>query len=208
MALRGWRGRYFCAPYILICALFARPALGQAAELVAADKEKPTIAAGLDDNDRGGSFTLEPALLMPAGALAKIVDPGMGANVNFDIGFTPRWSMIFGGAFYDLRGKANPDLHLVFAPAWMGLRHKAQFQKWVEVFGDLSLSGTYVKAFLTNSGTGAIETLDAGGIVGAGIDLIPLPWLVIGVSTRVHLVIEPGQVYPFFQTGLRLGVRG
>ncbi len=204
MALRGRRGQLFGAPYILFCVLGV-----SAAALVAEEAPAIVVApAESGDGQRGGSFTLEPAFLIPAGALAKVVQGGAGANVNFDIGLSPRWSMIFGGAFYDLRGSLNPDLHLVLAPAWVGLRHKAQFQRWVEAYADISVAGTYAKAFLTNSGTGSIETLDGGGIFGAGLDLIPLPWLVLGVSTRVHMIIEPGQVYPLLQMGLRLGVRG
>jgi hypothetical protein len=67
------------------------------------------LPLGAASEDRGGSFSLVPAVLMPAGRLASAVHPAPQMNLDFDVGISPRWSVIFGAAYSDHEQRANPD---------------------------------------------------------------------------------------------------
>src|SRR5688572_6041881 len=83
---------------------------------------------------RGGSFSVGPALLIPTSPLDKVFHNTLGYNVNFDIGVSPDISVIFGGGYYNQRGKENPDYYFVLAPVWGGIKSKNQFLPTVEVY--------------------------------------------------------------------------
>jgi hypothetical protein len=178
-------------PSLFIVALFLAPAL-QAAS----------------DDDRGGSFTLSPAVLMPAGRLATKIYAGPQANLDFDIGVNPRYSVIFGASYAELEEKLTPDARLVIAPAWFGFKSKAQIGPSVEVFWDTAAEIVYEKEYYRRVGNGSVENLDGGIQLGAGMDLWLTKWLLAGVESRAHMVFEKDEVFPFVQLGLRLGLRG
>jgi hypothetical protein len=159
-------------------------------------------------DERGGSFSLVPAVLMPAGRLAQTVHPGPISNLSFDIGISPRWSVIFGAGYADLESKLNREVRLLLAPAWFGFKSKAQIGPSVEVFWDFAAELVYEKLSFTHSGRGSIENLDPAMNVGAGMDLWLTSWLLTGVESRVRLVSTSGELFPFVQLGLRLGLRG
>jgi hypothetical protein len=159
-------------------------------------------------DQRGGSLSVEPSLLMPMGPLGQDYGAAAQADLDFDLGINPGWSMIFGAGYTTLPNLVQKDNYLTLAPAWIGLKSKAQFRQDVEIFWDLALEGTYAKEFYQNSGSGSIETLDGGGVAGAGFDLWLSPSLLIGTEVKAHLVVEGRDVYPFLQWGLRLGLRG
>jgi hypothetical protein len=159
-------------------------------------------------SDRGGSFTLSPAVLMPVGRLAKTTYAGPQANLLFDIGINPRYSVIFGASYADLESKLTPDARLMIAPAWFGFKSKAQIGPSVEVFWDTAAELVYEKESYLRKGNGAVENLDGGIQVGTGLDLWLTPWLLAGVESLAHLVIEKDEVFPFVQLGIRLGLRG
>ena len=98
---------------------------------------------------------------------------------------------------------------LVLVPAWFGMKSKAQFLPAVEInwslAGELFYEKNYVRG---NTGTGSLENLDGGMTAGAGFDLWLTKWLLAGVSSRAHFIIEGNQVYPLMELGLRLGIRG
>ncbi len=165
-------------------------------------------SAGWSADDRGGSFTLSPAVLMPMGRLGTAFHAGPQANLDFDIGISPRWSVIFGASYASLESKLNRESSLMIAPAWFGFKSKAQIGPSVEVFWDFAGELVYEKQSFIHRGHGAIENLDGGMMLGAGVDLWLLSWLLLGVESRAHLVVEPGEVFPFMQLGLRLGLRG
>jgi hypothetical protein len=159
-------------------------------------------------DQRGGSLSVEPSLLMPMGPLGQNYGAAAQANLDFDLGISPDWSMVFGAGYTTLPNLVQKDNYLTLAPAWIGLKSKAQFRQDVEIFWDLALEGMYAKEFYQNSGSGSIETLDGGGVAGAGFDLWLSPSLLIGTEVKAHLIVEGRDVYPFLQWGLRLGLRG
>lgn len=158
--------------------------------------------------DRGGSFSLVPSVLMPAGALSRTYEAAPQADLDFDIGIDPAWSLVFGVAYSEHASQLSPDAFLVLAPAWFGFKSKAQLRQDVELFWDLSAEMMYAKEYWRHSGSGSLETLDGGGVAGAGFDLLLTPWLLLGFEAKAHLVVEGRQVFPFAQLGLRLGLRG
>lgn len=145
---------------------------------------------------------------MPTGRLATTFHAAPQMNLDFDIGISPRWSVLFGAAYADLESKLTKQSRLMIAPAWFGFKSKAQIGPSVEVFWDFAAELVYEKHSYIHSGTGAIENLDGGGFLGAGMDLWLTDWLLMGVESRVHMVVEPGEVFPFVQLGLRVGLRG
>jgi hypothetical protein len=166
-------------------------------------------AAETEGVDRGGSFTLSPGLLLPAGALATQMDPGGIWNLDFDVGFSPAWSVIFGAGYSDLGNSVNHDARLMLVPAWFGLKSKAQIKPAIELYWSLAAEMTYEKAYLTgNTGGGSLENLDGGGAAAAGFDLWLTKWLLAGVDFKAHFIIEGSDVYPLMELGLRLGIRG
>ena len=158
--------------------------------------------------ERGGSFCVVPAVLMPAGRLDAAFYAAPQVNLDFDVGISPHWSVIFGAGFSDHESKANPDTRLVLAPTWFGFKSKAQILPTVELYWDFAGELAYEKEYFRGSGIGSIENLDGGVTVGAGFDLWLTKWLVTGVESKAHLLIEPGEVFPMVQLGLRLGIRG
>lgn len=163
---------------------------------------------GWSADDRGGSFSIVPAVLMPAGRLAQNFYAAPQLDLDFDIGVNPHWSVIFGAAYADLASKIDQDSRLLLAPAWFGFKSKAQIGPSVEVFWDCSAELVYEKQSFIHSGSGAIENLDGGFVVGAGMDLWLTPWLLTGIESKAHMVMEQGELFPFVQLGLRLGLRG
>jgi hypothetical protein len=160
-------------------------------------------------DNRGGAFCVVPGVLLPAGALEKAFYAAPIYNLDFDIGVSPDWSVIFGTAYADLPSKLNRDAHLLTVPAWFGFKSKAQFLPAVELFWDFAGELLYEKTYIGGkSGTGSVENLDGGLMLGAGFDLWLTKWLVTGVESKAHLIFEGGQIYPFVQLGLRIGVRG
>ena len=159
-------------------------------------------------DQRGGSLSVVPAVLMPMGPLGKHYGGAPQGNLDFDLGITPGWSMIFGAGYSTHQNLVQKDNYLTLAPAWFGFKSKAQFRQDVEIFWDLALEGVYAKEFYQNSGSGSIETLDGAGVAGAGFDLWLSPSLLLGMEVKAHLVVEGRDVYPFLQWGLRLGLRG
>jgi hypothetical protein len=159
-------------------------------------------------SDRGGAFSLEPSVMMPAGALSKVFYAAPQADVDFDIGIDPSWSLVFGAAYSEHASLLQSDAFLVLAPAWFGFKSKAHFRQDVELFWDLSAELVYAKEYWRSSGSGSLETLDGGGVAGAGFDLLLTPWLLLGCEAKAHLIVEGRDVYPFAQLGLRLGLRG
>src|SRR5688572_29365373 len=75
-------------------------------------------------NRMGGSFSLHPAFFLPAAPLDKVFHSTLGYNLDFDIGFSPDWSVIFGAGYADFRDRRNPDHYLLLAPAWFGIKSK------------------------------------------------------------------------------------
>jgi hypothetical protein len=157
---------------------------------------------------RGGSLSLEPAFLIPSGALSKVVSNTLGYNLNFDIGISQDFSMTFGGAYYNQQELANKDAYLMLCPAWAGFKSKNQFLPSAEVYWEVDAALYYEKEYLIQSGSGAIENLDGGGIIGAGFDVWWTRWLLSGFEAREHVVVENGQVFPFMQLGIRVGIKG
>jgi len=157
---------------------------------------------------KGGSFSLEPALLIPSSPLDKVVSNTLGYNANFDIGVSPDISVVFGGGYYNQRGQKNQDYYLLMCPVWFGVKSKNQFLPAAEVYWEAAAALYYEKSYLIQSSTGALENLDGGGILGAGFDIWWTRWLMSGFDAKAHLVVEDGQVFPFMQLGLRLGIRG
>lgn len=176
-------------------ACWAAALLGAVAGLPAAD-------------ERGGSFTLAPAVLMPAGRLGQAFHGAPQANLHFDIGISPRWSVIFGAAYAELVSKLNRDSRLMLAPAWFGFKSKAQIGPSIEVFWDTALEAVYEKHAFYHSGVGSIENLGGGMMLGTGLDLWLTGWLLAGIEARTHLIKEGDEVFPFVQWGLRIGLRG
>jgi hypothetical protein len=167
------------------------------------------LAAALSAADeRGGSFTLMPAALLPTGRLAQTHYPGPQANLDFDIGINPSWSVLFGAGYAELEHKLTPEARLLLAPAWFGFKHKAQLGPSVEIFWDFAGELFYEKQYYIHSGNGSTENLDGGMMLGAGFDLWLTNWLLAGVETRMHFIVEPGEIFPMMQLGLRLGLRG
>ena len=160
-----------------------------------------------DETDRGGSLTLEPGVLMPAGALAASYDAAPQLAADFDVGINRNWSLIFGGAYSDHQNSFNPQAQLVLAPGWMGFKSKKRIGDRVEVFWDLSGEVIYEKEYIHYT-SGSAQNLDGGGAAGAGFDLLLTDWLLLGCESRCHLVIENGEVFPLIQLALRLGLRG
>lgn len=158
--------------------------------------------------DRGGSFSLVPAVLIPAGRLATTFHAAPQINLDFDIGVNKRWSVVFGASYAQLQSKLNPDSNLLLAPAWFGFKHKAQIGPSVEVFWDIAGELVYEKLSIIHSGNGAVENLDGGVVLGAGLDLWLTKWLLAGIESKAHLIVESGEVFPMVQLGIRLGLRG
>jgi hypothetical protein len=167
-----------------------------------------TLSADEAGSDRGGSFSVEPAVLIPAGTLAQSFYAAPKINLDFDIGISPAWSLIFGAAYSEHANKLQDDVHLVLAPAWFGIKSKAQLRQDIELFWDLSAEMVYAKEYWRHSGSGSLETLDGGAAAGAGFDLWLTKWLLLGCDVRAHLVVEGSSVFPFAELGLRLGLRG
>jgi hypothetical protein len=188
----GIRGvKRACLLGLFICSWFSAQALAE------------------DVGQRGGSFCVVPSLLLPAGSLAAAFNPGVEWNLDFDVGLSPAKSVIFGVGYSDLESSFNREGRLVLVPAWFGFKSKAQFDPSVELYWSLAGELVYEKAYVRgNTGTGSLENLDGGAVAGAGFDLWLTPWLVAGVSSRAHFVIEGGQLYPLMELGLRIGVRG
>lgn len=161
-----------------------------------------------DINPRGGSFSLVPAFLLPASPLDRTLHPALGYNLDFDIGFSQGWSVIFGAGYNDLIGRQNPDYHLMLAPAWFGFKSKEQFLPAAEVYWEAAAVLFYEKGYFLNSSVGAQENLDGGAMIGAGLDIWWARWLLTGFQARILGVAEDGQLFPFMQLGLRAGVRG
>jgi hypothetical protein len=160
------------------------------------------------EEDRGGSFCLTPSLLLPSGVLASQFQAGGDWNLDFDVGISPAWSVIFGAGYADLKDQSNHDAGLLLVPAWFGFKSKVQL-KPVELYWSAAGELVYEKAYVTgNTGTGSLENLDGGPVLGAGFDLWLTKWLLAGVESRAHFVIEGNQVYPLMELGLRLGIRG
>lgn len=157
---------------------------------------------------RGGSFSLEPALLIPSAPLDKTLNNALGFNVNFDIGVSPDISVVFGGGYYNLKGVSNPDFFLVICPGYGGIKSKNQFLPTVEVWWEADAAVFYEKSYLIQHSTGAMENLDGGGILGAGFDVWWTRWLMSGFNMKENLIVEDGQIFPFMQIGLRVGIRG
>ncbi|HXB96595.1 MAG TPA: hypothetical protein VNZ54_00990, partial [bacterium] len=85
-------------------------------------------------DQRGGSLSVEPSLLMPMGPLGQNYGAAAQANLDFDLGITPGWSMVFGAGYGTLPSLVQKDNYLTLAPAWIGLKSKAQFRQDVEIF--------------------------------------------------------------------------
>lgn len=151
---------------------------------------------------------MAPAVLLPAGALGRTIDPAPQANLDFDIGINPAWSVIFGAGYSDHSNRLQQDARLLLAPAWMGFKSKHQFGQDTELFWDLAAEMVYAKEYWRGSGNGSLETMDGAGVAGAGFDLWLTSSLLLGVETKAHLVIEGSDVFPLVQLGLRLGLRG
>lgn len=158
-------------------------------------------------DERGGSFSVVPAVLMPAGRLAETFYAAPQINLDFDIGINHRWSVIFGAGYSQMQSRLNEDAELLLAPGWFGFKSKAQIGPSVEVFWDFAGELVYEKLFILGSG-GSIENLDGGVVLGAGMDLWLTRWLLMGVESKAHLIIEGREVFPMVQLGLRLGLRG
>ena len=158
--------------------------------------------------DRGGSFCLTPSLFLPTGVLAQQFNPGGLENLDFDVGISPAWSVIFGAGYADLDNQFNSDAHLLLVPAWFGFKSKAQL-KPVELYWSAAGELVYEKAtVIGNTGNGSLDNLDGGAVLGAGFDLWLTKAFLVGVESRVHLVIEGQQLYPLVELGLRFGIRG
>ena len=172
----------------------------------AAEAQDPSAVAKLD---RGGSFCITPGLLFPTGALAEAFNPAGDWNLDFDIGVSPAWSVIFGAGYADLEDKTNQEARLLIVPAWFGFKSKAQFVPSVELYWSLAAELDYEKEYVRGqTGTGSLENLDGGASAGAGFDLWLTKWLLAGVESRAHFIVEGSQIYPLFELGLRLGLRG
>lgn len=158
---------------------------------------------------RGGSFGVAPAVFLPAGNLASYFHPGPAWDLDFDVGINPNWSVIFGATYVDLENRINRDNRLVLVPGWFGFKSKAQFAEYVEVYwsfaGELAYEKTYV---MGKTGTGALENLDGGFVLGAGFDLWLTKWLLSGVESRCHFLVEGDQLFPMVELALRFGIRG
>jgi hypothetical protein len=159
-------------------------------------------------SDRGGAFSLEPAVLMPAGVLARSFYAAPQANLDFDIGINPAWSLVFGAGYSEHASVLQQDAALVLAPVWGGFKSKAHFRQDVELFWDLAGELVYAKEYWRHSGSGSLETLDGGGVAGAGFDLLLTPWLLLGCEAKAHIVVEGREAFPFAELALRLGLRG
>ncbi len=159
-------------------------------------------------NRKGGSFTLQPAFFLPARPLSSAFENTLGYNLDFDIGFSPDWSVIFGAGYADFKGTGNPDYHLLLAPAWFGLKSKNQFLPAAEVSWEMAAVLFYEKSYLIHSSVGAQENLDGGAMLGAGYDIWWTRWLLTGMQARILFVVEQMQIFPIMQLGLRIGVRG
>ena len=152
---------------------------------------------------------MAPALFLPAGSLANYFHPGLAWDLNFDVGVNPKWSVIFGATYTDLEARSNREARLVLVPAWFGFKSKAQFADAVEVYWSMAGELAYEKAYVSGrTGTGALENLDGGLVLGAGFDLWLTKWLLSGVESRAHLLFENSQTYPMIELALRLGIRG
>ncbi len=156
----------------------------------------------------GGSFCLEPALLVPVGDLQKSLQPAFGPNLDFDLGLSPRVSFIFGLSYYEMLDPQNPDFRFRMVPGWVGLKFKDHWPPSVEFYWEVAASGYYEKAYDIGASTGSQENLDGGLVLGSGYDLWFTRWLLGGVDVRYHLVAEQGTIFPFVQFGARLGIRG
>lgn len=193
---------------VLPAALFLMTAVA-APMLKAADEQAQSQAPEFSYKfRRGGSFSLEPALWIQTAPLDKVLYNALGYNANFDIGVSPDFSVTFGGGYYNQRGRGNSDYYLVMAPVWAGVKSKNQFLPLVEVFWEIDAELVYEKSYLIQSSSGAIENLDGAGVAGAGFDVWLTRWLLMGFETRLHLVVDDGQVFPFTQMGIRVGIRG
>jgi hypothetical protein len=191
-------------------ALIALAALGFLAFMARAE-EAPAQAKAPEFSEKfrkGGSFSVEPALLIPMSPLDKVFYNTLGYNLDFDIGVSPDFSVVFGGGYFNQQGRQNPDYYLVMVPAWLGLKSKNQFLPMAEVYWEADAALYYEKAYLVRSSAGAIENLDGGAILGAGFDVWWTPWLTSGLDARAHVLVEDGKVFPFMQFGLKLGIRG
>lgn len=175
--------------------------------LVLAVLVSATVSADAVPN-RGGSLSIVPAVLMPAGALSHSFYAAPQINLDFDVGVTPAWSFVFGVGYAELASKLQTDANLVLAPAWFGIKSKHQLRQDVELYWDLAAEAVYGKEYWRHSGSGSLETLDGGAVAGTGFDLLLTPWLLLGCEAKAHLVVEGRDVYPFVQLGLRLGLRG
>jgi hypothetical protein len=197
----------------------AATALSPTAEATPAPSPAPTEPAATEQGKaaspefsekfrRGGSLTVEPAFLLPSGALAKVLSNTLGYNLNFDIGISPDFSLTFGGGYYNQQTLGNKDAYVALCPAWAGFKSKNQFLPTAEVYWEVDAALYYEKAYLIQSSSGAIENLDGGGIIGAGFDIWWTPWLLSGFEAREHVVYENGQLFPFMQLGIRVGIKG
>jgi hypothetical protein len=53
-----------------------------------------------------------------------------------------------------------------------------------------------------------LENLNGGFVLGAGFDLWLTKWLLSGVESRCHFLIEGDQIFPMIELALRFGIRG
>ena len=157
---------------------------------------------------KGGSLSLEPAFLLPTSPLDKAFHGTLGYNLNFDVGFSPDISVVFGAGYFNLRGTENPDYYLMLVPAWMGIKSKNQFLPGAEIYWEADATLYYEKSYLIQSSTGAQENLDGGMMLGAGYDVWWLPWLLTGMEAKLDFIYEAGRVYVMPQLGIRVGIRG
>lgn len=194
------------AQFLLLFFVFALAALAFADDSSSASAASPNSEFSYKFR-KGGSFSLEPAILIPYAPLDTVLNNALGYNADFDIGVSPDISLVFGAGYYNLQGQQNPDYYLTMAPL-AGIKSKNQFLPMVELFWELDVAGYYEKSYLIQSSTGSEENLDAGGILGGGFDVWWTRWLLTGIDVRFHLVYEDQRVYPFSQFGLRIGIRG
>jgi hypothetical protein len=156
---------------------------------------------------RGGSLSAEPCFLIPSGGFGRAFHPTLGYNLDFDIGLSRRFSLEFGGGWYETKHLQNPDLRLMLTPGWLGLKVKEQWLPDVEFYWQTLAAGYYQKLYYVKSATGQEENLDGGLILGTGVDWWLRRWLLVGLTVRYNLMIESREVFPFTQIGMRLGLR-
>jgi hypothetical protein len=171
-------------------------------------KDRMDFAVAQAHSSRGGSLSVEPAVLIPVGSLEKTFGASPGIDLNFDVGISPRLSVVFGGGAFDLVSKTNPDLRFRLLPAWLGVRFKYRLAPIIETYWEASAAGYYEYLTYQNDVDARQDHLAPGGIFTSGFHVWFTSWLLAGIQSRLHFIEEDGRIFPMVQFGLMVGIRG